>query len=129
MNYPTVAQIEALHELLITHTGGSQGLRDRGALESAVAQPQMGFGGQDLYPSLAEKAAALSYSLVSNHAFVDGNKRIGFAAAVAFLRVNGHDISADVDEAEQIVLRLAAGKLLREEWTSWVQSHLTEWEE
>lgn len=124
MNYPTVPQIEELHNLIIAETGGAAGLRDRGALESAVAQPQMGFGGEDLYPTLAEKAAALSYSLVSNHAFVDGNKRIGYAAAIAFLRVNGHDISAPIDEAEQIVLRLAAGELSREEWTSWVQNHL-----
>ena len=128
MNYPSVAQIEELHQFIIEQTGGSQGLRDRGALESAVAQPQMGFGGQDLYPTLAEKAAALSFSLISNHPFVDGNKRIGFAAAIAFLLAHGNDISAPIDDAEQTVLRLAAGELSRAEWAIWVQTHVVKFQ-
>jgi death-on-curing protein len=126
MKFPSLEQVEALHHLLIVQTGGAHGLRDRGALESAVVQPRMSFGGRELYPSLAEKAAALSFSLVSNHPFVDGNKRIGFATGVAFLRANGHDISSPIDEAEQIVLKLAAGELSREEWTSWVRDHIVE---
>jgi len=79
MRYLSVEEILSLHSLLIAQSGGSQGLRDRGVLESAVAQPQAGFGGEDLYPSLATKAAALGHSLIQNHAFVDGNKRIGHA--------------------------------------------------
>jgi death-on-curing protein len=101
-------------------------VRDLGAVESAVAQPQMGFGGQDLYPTLGEKPAALGFSLVSNHAFIDGKKRIGHKAMETFLVLNGIELSAPIDEAEQIVLRLAAGELSREEWTSWVQAHLIE---
>jgi death on curing protein len=84
----------------------------------------MTFGGQDLYPTLAEKAAALGFSLVCNHAFVDGNKRVGHAAMETFLVLNGWELAAEVDEQEQIILRLAAGTLKREEFTVWVQSHL-----
>lgn len=124
MNYPSVEQITALHSIVIEASGGSDGLRDKGALESAVAQPQMGFGGQDLYPSLAEKAAALSFSLVQNHPFVDGNKRIGFVAMLVFLQANGHTLSGSVDEQEVIVLQLAASALSRESWTEWVRAHL-----
>lgn len=124
MNYPDVEQIIALHSIIIEASGGSDGLRDKGALESAVAQPQMGFGGQDLYPSLPEKAAALSFSLVQNHPFVDGNKRIGFVAMVVFLQANDHTLSGSVDEKEAIVLQLAASELSREAWTEWVRAHL-----
>ena len=85
-----VEQVKHLHTLVLEQSGGSAGLRDEGGLESAVAQPQASFGGTDLYPSLAEKAAALAYALVQNHAFVDGNKRIGHAAMEVFLLVNDH---------------------------------------
>ena len=129
MEYLDLEDVLMLHADLITGSGGADGVRDVGAVESAVAQPQMGFGGQDLYPTLAEKAAALGFSLVSNHAFVDGNKRIGHKAMETFLILNGFEVSAPVDEAEQIVLRLAAGELSREEWTSWVQNHLQKREE
>lgn len=127
MKYLSLEQIVGLHELIVAETGGSQGIRDHGAIESAVAQPQAGFGGQDLYPTLAEKAAALSFSLVKNHAFVDGNKRIGVGAAILFLRANGYEIAADVDEQERAVLALAASETSREDWTQWVKEHLQEW--
>jgi death-on-curing protein len=84
----------------------------------------MSFGGQDLYPTLAEKAAALSFSLINNHPFVDGNKRIGHAAAEVFLVANGFEINADVDEQERIVLAVAAGEMERDEWTQWLREHL-----
>ena len=113
-----------IHARLIAESGGSEGIRDRNAIESALAQPLMAFGGQDLYPTLAEKAAALGFSLIANHPFVDGNKRIGHAAAEAFLRLNGFQFDASVDEQEAIVLRVAAGEAGREEWTRWVQEHL-----
>src|SRR5205823_10345354 len=103
---------------------GLGGVPDLGGLESALAQPQMTFGGQELYPGLAEKAAALGFSLVCNHPFVDGNKRVGHAAMETFLVLNGWELAAGVDEQEQLMLRLAAGGLKREEFTAWVQSHL-----
>jgi death-on-curing protein len=82
------------------------------------------FGGQDLYPSLGEKAAALAFSLVCNHPFVDGNKRVGHAALETFVVLNGWELAAGVDEQEQVILRLASGTLTRDQFTAWVQSHL-----
>lgn len=84
----------------------------------------MSFGGTDLYPTLATKAAALCFSLVMNHPFVDGNKRIGHAAMETFLMLNGFELTADVDESESVILQLAAGQLEREPFTQWVVAHL-----
>src|SRR5438445_13384211 len=107
MIYVTLDEVLDFHADLIRQSGGSAGLRDQGALESAVAQPQMTFGGQELYPSLAEKAAALDFSLIQNHPFVDGNKRIGQASMEAMLLYNGHEIAATVDEQESVILAVA----------------------
>ena len=120
----TLEEVLELHRLLLEQAGGSAGVRNLGGLESALAQPQMAFGGHELYPSLAEKAAALGFSLVCNHPFVDGNKRVGHAALETFLVLNGWELSATVDDQEQVILRLAEGCLRREEFTAWVQAHL-----
>lgn len=113
-----------LQRLILAQSGGSAGVRDRGALDSAVAQPRMTFGGQDLYPTLAEKAAALGFSLVKNHPFVDGNKRIGHAAVEVFLVLNGHEIAAEVDEQEQVILGLASGSRSRAKFTEWLRARI-----
>ena len=126
MKYLSVEEVVRLHEMIVDASGGSQGVRDAGATKSAVAQPQMGFGGQDLYPSLAEKAAALSFSLINNHPFVDGNKRIGYEAAVVFLEMNGFTVSGSINEKESVVLAVAAGEMARGEWTNWLTDHLVE---
>ena len=81
----TAGEVVRLHRLILDESGGADGIRDMGAIDSAVAQPQMTFGGQDLYPTQVDKAAALAFSLVRNHAFVDGNKRVGHAAMEVFL--------------------------------------------
>jgi len=120
----TLEEVLELHRLALEQSGGLKGVRDLGGLDSALAQPQMTFGGQELYASLAEKAAALGLSLVCNHPFLDGNKRVGHAAMETFLVLNGWELAAGVDEQEQVILRLAAGSLKREEFTAWVQSHL-----
>jgi death-on-curing protein len=104
IRYLTLEEVLELHRLLLEQSGGLAGVRDLGALDSAVIQPQMAFGGQELYPSLAEKAAALGLSLVCNHAFVDGNKRVGHAAMETFLVLNGWEVTAGVDEQEQVIL-------------------------
>lgn len=91
-----------LHRLVLDQSGGATGLRDLGALESAVGQPRQSFGGVDLYPHLPSKAAALGFSLIQNHPFVDGNKRVGHAALETFLQLNGAELSASVDEAERV---------------------------
>jgi len=113
-----------LHRRIIEETGGSGGLRDLGTLESALAQPRMTFGGEDLYPGLAEKASALCFSLIQNHPFVDGNKRVGHAAMVAFLELNGHCLQADIDEQEHMILGVAAGSTGRDGLVAWISSHI-----
>lgn len=124
IRYLTLEEVLELHRLVLEQSGGLGGVRDLGGLDSAVAQPQMTFGGQDLYPGLGEKAAALGFSLVCNHPFVDGNKRVGHAAMETFLVLNEWELVAGVDEQEQVILRLAAGTLRRDEFTAWVKSHL-----
>lgn len=84
----------------------------------------MTFGGNELYPTIESKATALCFSLVMNHPFLDGNKRIGHAAMETFLVMNGYELSAHVDDAEKVILTLAAGELSREELLEWVTSHL-----
>lgn len=122
--YLTVREVLRLHALVLDQSGGSHGIRDHGALESAVAQPMATFGGKDLYDTLAKKAAAPAFSLVRNHAFVDGNKRIGHAAMEVFLTLNGFTVTADVDEQEELFLSLAAGKVGREDLSEWIDGHL-----
>ena len=99
------------------------GVRDLGALESALAQLRATFDGQDLYPDVISKAVALCYALVLNHPFLDGNKRIGHASMETFLLLNGYELSAELLEQEQVMLDLAAGKLSREQFVSWVTAH------
>lgn len=124
MRLLSLAEVLALHRLALSEHGGSAGLRDRGGLESAIAQPQMSFGGEDLYPSLVEKAAALGFSLLSNHPFIDGNKRVAHAAIEVFLILNGFEIRASVPDAEQLILRLAAGEYGRERLVEWLKAHV-----
>jgi death-on-curing protein len=126
MRYLTLTEVLDLHRLVLQQAGGTEGVRDQGGLESAVAQPEMTFGGEDLYPTLADKAAALALSLVMNHPFVDGNKRVGHAAMETFLVLNGYELNASVDEQEQVFLRLAAGSIDRSALTEWVRGHLVE---
>jgi len=109
MRYLALAEVVDLHRRLLEATGGAAGIRDLGALESALAQPKMTLAGSDLYPTLAEKAAALCFSLVGNHPFVDGNKRVGHATMETFLVLNGAEIDASVGEQERVMLDLAAG--------------------
>ena len=84
----------------------------------------MTFDGVDLYPTLIDKTAALGYSLINNHPFVDGNKRVGQAAMEIFLVLNGYEIEATIDEQEQLILNIAAGHLKREALVDWLTSHL-----
>ncbi len=113
-----------LHRQVTVQSGGASGLRDLGLSESAIAQPPMTFGGEDLYPSLAEKACALGFSLIMNHPFADENKRIGHAAMEVFLILNGMEISASVDEQEHIVLAIASGVKGREAFVEWLQENI-----
>jgi death on curing protein len=124
MRYVTLGEVVELHRRLLQATGGAAGIRDFGALESAVAQPKATFGGSDLYPTLAEKAAALCLALVQDHPFIDGNKRVGHAAMETFLVLNGREINASTDEQERLILDLAGGRLDRSGLTDWLRHHL-----
>jgi death-on-curing protein len=118
-DYLTLADVLAIHADLIERYGGSPGLRDAGLLEAALFRPQTGY-----YPDLIEEAAALWESLAQNHAFVDGNKRIGFAAAYTFLAINGVTLRASADEAFKFIDRLyEAGSFQFEELARWLKTH------
>ena len=112
--------------MIIAQSGGSDGLRDLGMLESALGQPRQTFGGEDLYPTLAAKAACVGFSLIMNHPFIDGNKRIGHAALEALLMLNGFELSADVDAGEAEILAVASGQRTREQLQDWIEEHLRE---
>lgn len=112
-----------LQQLLIQETGGSTGLRDIDLLESALENCYQTFDGNELYPSKEEKAAALGYSLISNHAFVDGNKRIGIYVMITFLEVNGISISCTNDELVNLGLDIANGNKKYNELLQWIREH------
>ena len=124
MRYLTLGEVVELHRRVLQAGGGAPGIRDLGALDSAVAQPKATFGGVDLYPTVVEKATALCFSLVQNHPFVDGNKRVGHAAMETFLVLNGTEIAAAVDDQERLMLDLAAGRIDRVHLTDWLRHHL-----
>ncbi|MEI6046153.1 MAG: type II toxin-antitoxin system death-on-curing family toxin [Chloroflexota bacterium] len=93
-------------------------------LKSALAQPHVTFAGQELYPTLAEKASGLGFSLIKNHPFVDGNKRIAHAALEIFLVLNGYEINATVDEQEKVILQVASSEIGRATFTDWLHHHI-----
>ena len=124
MRYLNVSEVIELYRLVMETSGGTVGILSIEALESALAQPRATFGGKELYPTIIEKAATLGFSLVMNHAFVDGNKRIGHYAMETFLVLNGYELDISVDEQESIVLQLASGKLSRDAFTDWIRENI-----
>jgi death-on-curing protein len=122
--YLSIEQVLHIHTLQIRRFGGSAGVRDSGALEAAVARPQMTFGGEDLYPELAAKAAALMHSLVMNRPFVDGNEGVGAQAALLFLRVNGMQLLITSAELTEVTLPVARGELSAEALAIWLRQRL-----
>ena len=117
------SQVLLIHDQLITETGGSYGLRDEGMLDSALNAPFQTFGGEDLYPSLQQKATRLCFGLVKNHPFIDGNKRIGAHAMLVFLALNGIELQYSQTELSDIILQLAAGEIDTEDLLYWILSH------
>ena len=112
-----------LHRLLIEATGGADGVRDIGLLDSALESAYATFYGKELFPSKEEKAARLGVGLVSNHAFVDGNKRIGMYVLLSFLEVNGIQIEATNEEVVEAGLALARGDMKYEGLLAWILEH------
>lgn len=119
-------QILLLHSALIEQTGGTDGIRDEGLLESALYAPFQSFAEQELYPSLLEKAARLGFGLICNHPFVDGNKRIGTHAMLVFLNINQIEICYEDDELIAVILSVASGTMDHNGLLSWLQEHLCE---
>ena len=122
--YLSVDQLVDLHQSLVRQFGGPAGVRDRGALESAVARPAMTFGGEDHYCDLPAKAAALMHSLVLNHPFKDGNERIGVAAAEFFLERNASILEASDQDLTTLTLAVAEGDVAVEALAIWFRQRL-----
>jgi death-on-curing protein len=116
-------KVKLLHQLISEETGGTMGVRDEGLLESALEGAFATFDGKDLYPSKEEKGARLGYTLISNHAFVDGNKRIGMYVMLTFLEVNGIRLEATNEEVAETGLDVAAGEMGYKDLLDWVIDH------
>ena len=120
----SVEKVKLLHQLMAQATGGSVGVRDEGLLDSASESAFATFGGEELYPSKEEKAAKICFSLVSNHAFVDGNKRIGVYVMLSFLELNGIRIEASDADVIRLGLSVADGSMKYEEILEWIKNHI-----
>ncbi len=123
MRHLSIGEVLELHDRIMAQSGGALGVRDWSALESSIGQPHQTFGGEDLYPTLVAKAAALGFFLISNHPFVDGNKRIGHAALEVTLVLNGSELIASVDEQEKVILNVASGEMSHAAFVTWVENH------
>lgn len=121
----TEERVKLLYKLMVEATGGSFGIRDENLLDSALEGIFQTFDGKELYPTKEEKGAMLGYSLISNHAFVDGNKRIGVYVMLTFLEVNGIRIECTDDELIELGLGVAAGEISYEELLDWILNHKT----
>lgn len=121
MRYLTLNEALEIYLRILKDSGGAAGVINLNGLESAIAQPRMTFDGRELYPSLGEKAAALGFSRIQNHPFLDGNKRTAHAVMESFLALNGFEINASVDEQEKIILQGASGKLEHNHFSEWLR--------
>lgn len=119
-------QVLMLHGQLIYATGGSDGVRDEGLLDSALSNPFQSFGGEELYPSIQAKAAQLCFGLVKNHSMIDGNKRLGAHVMLVFLALNGYELSYEQQELVDIILSLAAGEADVKDILQWIIDHQRE---
>lgn len=124
--YLQTEEVLALHHLLIKQYGGEDGVRDLGLIDSAVNRPRAALVGQEIYSDLSTKAAVLFFSLVKNHGFVDGNKRIGLAACIVFLRLNQHQLNVANKEAVKAALHIANDDITEAELAYWISKHLEE---
>lgn len=120
MKYLSKKQLLLIHSRCLQKSGGIDGIREERGLDSAIALPQQGFGGIEFYPTLAEKAAILGFAIILNHPFLDGNKRTGFLAMEMFLLINGYEIIENVDRMEEMILRVAAGEVKKDDFTQWL---------
>jgi len=124
MRYLTLNEVLDLYRRIMKQSGGAMGIRDVDALESALVQPRRTFGGEELYPTIIEKAAAIGFSIIMNHPFVDGNKQAGHAAMETFLVLNGYEMDAPPEEQERVILQVASGDVGRKTFTDWLRAHV-----
>ena len=124
MIWITADDVIQIHSRVIQHSGGMDGLRDRASLEAAISAPMQSFGDQDLYPTTVEKIARLGYGLASNHAFVDGNKRIGAMMTQLLLKWNGFQMSLRSGELADMFIASADGSAKETDLLAWIQRHL-----
>lgn len=117
-------QILLLHSMLVAQSGGMDGLRDEGLLDAAINMPLQTFGGQELYPTILEKAARLGYGLIRNHPFLDGNKRIGTHAMLVFLDINNITFSYEDEDLISTILHVAAGAMDCNAFLEWLKAHV-----
>jgi death on curing protein len=122
----SVNDVLILHAIAIEDQGGDPSIRDRAMLESAVAMPAQQFAGHFLHEDIPAMAAAYAFHICMNHPFVDGNKRAGTAAMIAFLSDNGWTFDASAEEAEPIILQLASGSLDKAAFSKWARAHMRE---
>jgi death-on-curing protein len=120
---PTVETVKTIHSELIRLIGGSSGIRDEHLLDMSVNAPFQTFGGVDLYPTLFDKAAHLTYSLIKNHPFLDGNKRTGITVMIIFLKANGVEITCTNEELAALGWGLADGSISKAELIDWIIAH------
>lgn len=119
----TEQHIIMLHSKLIQETGGIDGIRDESLLDSAINAPFQSYDGIDMYPSIQQKGARLGYGLIANHAFIDGNKRIGVHAMLVFLAMNGIELSYTQEELADMVLKVASGEFDFQSVLRWISEH------
>lgn len=124
MIWITAEDVIAIHSHVIQKSGGIDGLRDRSILESAIAAPMQTFGGNDLYPTSLEKIARLGYGLAANHAFLDGNKRIGAMMTQLLLKWNGYTLELCSGELADIFIAIASGTASEQDLLNWIQNHI-----
>ena len=124
MIWVTAEDVISLHSRVIGRSGGLDGLRDRAGLEAAIAAPMQSFSGTDLYPTEIEKIARLGYGLASNHAFLDGNKRIGALMVQLLLKWNGYGLELCAGELADMFIGIAAGRKSEEDLLDWIKKHL-----
>ena len=117
-------QVVKLHSSLIAKTGGMDGVRDENLLDSALKAPFQTFGGKDLYPDILDKAAQLCYSLIENHPFFDGNKRIGVHLTLLFLKLNNVDLAYSQQDLIDFGLAVASGKISKDDIKKWFVNHM-----
>lgn len=119
----TKSQVIQIHSILIQETGGIDGIRDEGLLDSALNSPFQSFGGEDIYKTIQSKASRLGFSLINNHAFVDGNKRIGLLVMMTFLEMNGIILECSNKEIIELGLGVASNKLDDKDLLDWIIKH------